>query len=146
MQTAEWTDMRNQWCQVNSVIYLAVRARAFQALHLFTWERVRECVWGGRGGGVGTVAASVLYVACLCMHSLTHTRAHTHTHTHVLMLHSKIQVHFVVLNFIAFTYIHYNSYARHNLAHTCPHQHWMCQGNVPKKKKRQTSFTWLDLG
>lgn len=41
--TAEWTQAGNQWWWVNNVIYFALRAGAFQALHLSTWEQVCMC-------------------------------------------------------------------------------------------------------
>lgn len=36
--TAEWTKAGNQWWRANNVIYFTLRAGAFQALHLSTWE------------------------------------------------------------------------------------------------------------
>lgn len=42
--TAEWTGAGNQSWRANNVIYFALRAGAFQALNLSTWEKACMCV------------------------------------------------------------------------------------------------------
>lgn len=68
--------MWNQLCQVNSVIYFALIASAFQALHLFNLSNT--CTVCG-GVGEGTMTWTLLYIACLCMHKCTHTHTHNFT-------------------------------------------------------------------
>lgn len=68
--------MWNQLCQVNSVIYFALIASAFQALHLFNLSNT--CTVCG-GVGKGTMTWTLLYIACLCMHKCTHTHTHNFT-------------------------------------------------------------------
>ena len=89
------------------------------------------CVCGG-GGDYRLYCT----VHCLFVHALTHTRWHTLKNTHAL--HSKIQVRFVVLNFIAFTYKSY----RKSLCKTQSSPHMSTAAlNVPGKHEKEKKMS-----